>query len=147
MNELALVETIRDSFGILWSSLQWWASISFGLIALSTFGRERLNLPITIFLTVLYSLFTVYTLGNGSLMIAQATGAVQDLAALRDSGEIGATGALTLQRSENPMAGLDFGLIFFGCFIATYAGSVAYLWYSFRRASNPVGHSPAKGTC
>jgi Ca2+/Na+ antiporter len=135
MYELALVETMREAFGEIWSSLQWWASVSFGLIAVASLGRDRLNLLVTIGLTALYSLFTVYTLGNGSLMIAEATGAIQELAALRDSGELSAVGALTLQQYENPWAGLNFSFVFFGCFVATYVGSVAYLWYSYRKMS------------
>jgi len=138
MYELALVETLREAFGEIWSSLQWWASVSFGLIAVASLGRDRLNLLVTIGLTALYSLFTVYTLGNGSLMIAEASGAIQELAALRESGDISAVGALTLQRYENPMMGLDFSLIFFACFVATYVGSVGYLWYSYRKSSKPA---------
>ena len=135
MYELALVETLREAMGTIWSSLQWWASVSFGLMAAASFGRDRLNLPITLFLTALYSLFTVYTLANGSLMIAEASGAIQELSGLRDAGEIGAVGTRTLQAYENPMAGLNFNFVFFASFIATYAGSVGYLWYSFRNVS------------
>lgn len=135
MYELALVETLREAMATIWSSLQWWASVSFGLMAVASLGRDRLNLFVTLSLTALYSLFTVYTLGNGSLMIAEAGGAVQDLAALRDAGTIGSVGARTLQSYEHPMAGLNFSLIFFSCFVATYAGCLGYLWYSFRKES------------
>lgn len=135
MYELALLETLRDAFATVWSNLQWWASVSFGVMAVTTFARDRLTLLITIFLTALYSLFTAYTLGNGSLMIAQASGAIQALVEIRDSGEISTVGALTLQQYENPVAGLNFGAVFFSCFVATYVGTVAYLWFSYLKPS------------
>jgi hypothetical protein len=138
MYELALLETLREAFATIWSSLQWWASVSFGVMAVATFARDRLILPITVFLTALYSLFTAYTLGNGSLMIVQASGVIEALAGMRDSGELTTVGALTLQRYENPIAGLDFGAVFFGCFVATYVGTVAYLWFSYLKQSKGV---------
>ena len=116
-----------------WSNVQWWASISFGLIALASFGRERLNLFTVAGLAVLYSIFTVYSLVNTMAMVVHAASAREALSALADSEGISAAGAGVLRFTE--AWGLFNGALFMICFGATFVGSLAYLWYSYRKAS------------
>ena len=134
MDELTLIQIRSDSFAQVWSSLQWWASISFGLIALCAFKRERLNLAVTAGLTVLYTVFSIYTLLNVGSMMTNVVGAMAELSALRDAGQIGYIGTQVIGYAEGP-GGLN-GTVFLVCFVATYGGSLAYLWYSHRSAAN-----------
>jgi hypothetical protein len=56
MEEPLLAEAHRELYGLVWPNLQWWASVSFGLLALASFGRKHLNLLTTTGLSVLYVL-------------------------------------------------------------------------------------------
>ena len=130
MQELLLVESVREAFSAAWSNLQWWASVSFGLLALASFGRRQLILPAAIGLSILYSLFTAYTFLNTAGMVSIARGALTDLSALRESGNISAAGRSILELYES--VGLLNGLIYYACFFATFLGTLTYLWYAYR---------------
>jgi hypothetical protein len=130
MQELLLVESVREAFSTAWSNLQWWASVSFGLLALASFGRRQLILPAAIGLSVLYSLFTIFTLLNTVGMLSLAIGAIRELSALRESGNISAVGRGFLGSYER--FGFLNGSIFYACFFATFLGTLTYLWYAYR---------------
>ena len=130
MQELLLVESAREAFSAAWSNLQWWASVSFGLLALASFGRRQLILPAAIGLSVLYFLFTIFTLLNTVGMLSLAIGAIRELSALRESGNISAVGRGFLGSYER--FGFLNGSIFYACFFATFLGTLTYLWYAYR---------------
>ena len=131
MGEAAIIESFSYSFELAWSNLQWWASISFALIALATFGRERLNFLISISVSVLYSLFSVYTWQNSMAAVAIATGRTNQLFAMRDANELSPAGMGLIQWIEQ--WGRLNGGIGLACYVATYLGTLAYLWYAYHR--------------
>ena len=136
MSELLLVETFREAFADAWSMLQWWASVSFGLIAVASFARDKLNLVVVMGLSVLYSLFTAYSYLNIAALATIALGARVELAALSDSGSISAVGLSVLEYWER--LGHLNARIFPLCFLITFVGTLAYLWYAFRNNSKAV---------
>ena len=69
MDEFQLVETYREGFAVQWAQLQWWASVSFGLLALASFGRKHLSLAVTSGLSTLYLLFSVFSVINVYAMV------------------------------------------------------------------------------
>ena len=134
MFELALVETVRESMAVAWSHLQWWASVSFGLIALAGFGRDKLNRSSVIGLTILYSAFSVYSLVNTTAMVVHAEGARDVLRTLAETEGISSAGSSAIYFSET--WGWVNLPIFAFCYVATFAGSLAYLWHSYRTQTN-----------
>jgi hypothetical protein len=109
--------------------LQWWASISFALVALSHFAAKKLSLALTLTVGALYVLLTCYVLGafyrNATFLLS-----LQD-----DLSEIHATGAGSniadaIVRPLNPLVGMSIGLSIVGLFF----GSLGYLTFSYRKA-------------
>jgi len=121
----------QESFTSIWYAIQWWASISFGLIALTRFSGKQLNLPIVIGVSIIYSLFTVFTIVNMLMVVAGLQGTREDLRALRDSGGIGLAAERLLGFREQ-YASVN-GLIILTCVVATFAGTIAYLVYAYRK--------------
>ena len=127
MNEFQLVETFRESWAVVWSQLQWWASVSFGLLALASFGRKHLSLAVTIGLTTLYALFSVFCVLNIRVIAASVAGSIDALETLESVTYVGQR--ILDARNLQDINGL-FALV---CFLTTLCGTLAYLWHSYRR--------------
>lgn len=127
MDEFQLVETYREGFAVQWAQLQWWASVSFGLLALAGFGRKHLSLPVTIGLSALYLLFSVYSAINVYAMVMPIVATVSELSALGAVSDVGESilGSVRV-RQLNALVGAL-------CFVATLAGTLTYLWHSYRK--------------
>jgi hypothetical protein len=123
MTDSATLEIFTSAFEQAWSNLQWWAGVSFGLMAVSGLAARKLNRTIAVSLTVIYLLFSLFTLVNVQSMINVAFGAVQDLRAFQESGSISHAGANVLKA-----AGYSFlnGILGFACFATTSFGAIAY---------------------
>ena len=63
MRESEIIELIQLVLGQQVQMLQWWASMSFALVALAHFGKKNLNLTIVITVSILYVGFTLFVLG------------------------------------------------------------------------------------
>ena len=134
MTESELVQIFNFAFEQAWSNLQWWASISVGLIALASIAAKKLSLAMVAGISILYVLFTVYSLINIELMSANvAGGALSELFQLRDSGNISTVGLNLLEwtQARARLGGVLYRASIFGMF----SGTLAYLWYSYRRVS------------
>lgn len=53
MPDYSILELQQLSFGQAWFAIQWWASVSFGLMALTRFSGKHLNLIIVIALSAI----------------------------------------------------------------------------------------------
>jgi hypothetical protein len=131
MPDYTILDFQQVLFGQLWSSLQWWASVSFGLMALTRFSGKQLNLVIVLSISVLYTLFTVFTLTNILMLVDGLVGAGDDLQALRDAGALGGAGSelLDFRRQHAPLN----GAIAIFCVIATFVATLSYLVYTYRK--------------
>lgn len=126
MDEFQLVETFRDGFAVQWAQLQWWASVSFGLLALASFGRKHLSFAVTAGLTALYVLFSVFCVINVLAVTIPIIGAVSELNSLETVSDVGES-ILRSTRIRQLNA-----LVAQVCFVATFLGTLAYLWHSYR---------------
>ena len=127
MDEFQLVETYREGFAVQWAQLQWWASVSFGLLALASFGRKHLSLAVTIGLSTLYLLFSVFSVINVYAMVVTIAATIPELNALGDISTVGESIVdSTRVRITNALVGT-------ACFLATFCGTLTYLWYSYRK--------------
>ena len=142
MTEFELVQTFSYAFEQAWSNLQWWASISVGLIALASIAARRLTLAMVVGITILYAVFTAYSVVNIEVMSnGIAAGALRELFQLRDSGALTAVGLNLLDWGQS-RARLG-GTLYRICLYGMFSGTLAYLWWSYRRGSRVRDEGPA----
>jgi hypothetical protein len=133
MDEFQLVETYREGWAVLWGQMQWWASVSFGLLALASFGRKHLSFGVAIGLTTLYSLFSIFCYINFQVIVVSVSGAIAELETLEDITYAGQN----ILDAQN-VSSIN-GLFFYACFLATFCGSLAYLWHSYHKNKSEGG--------
>lgn len=113
------------------SMLQWWAGVSFGLIAVSYFAAKRINL---FFVIVLLSLYILFSIGLVNTLVAiqgwQAA-LMADFAALESTSNFGAV-------FMSSTAGSPFRSAFALAVLGTFLGCIAYVVYAYM-------HSRRKG--
>ena len=110
--------------------MQWWASVSFGLLAVAQFGRDQLNRVFIVVLALLYAAFTLYTAVNITSFFREFDGYRADLRGIAETGEISA-GALAWI-TPTRMGALLFPS-FATCTLGIFFGVLFYLVYSYRR--------------
>mgnify|MGYP001826415758 CR=1 FL=1 len=127
MNEAELIIAWGEVSGHLWTVIQFWASISFGVIAIAHFAPEKLNLFLVLFVIFLYTLFSLYC---ASLFVEDA----QLMMSLYEEASL-----LLVQRGEDaiflsafinyqPIMAIPFTFIGFP---AVFIGSISYLVYRY----------------
>jgi hypothetical protein len=131
--ETAILELIAIAMGHAWSLLQWWANISFGLIALTHFGAARLNRLLVVTLVILYTLFTVFWLLNHLALVAELLGHVADLRTLQKSQVLGEAAMAKLDLFES-WRGIGSAVIVLLCVLGTYVGTTTYVLHTFLKS-------------
>jgi hypothetical protein len=105
--------------------LQWWAGISFGVIAVAHFAANRLNRPIVSLILLVYVSQTANTVLFAIRQSDLTGGIAQELVILRESGELSAVGTAWLESQDPAWAPLTYLMATGGLFF----GSIAYLIY------------------
>lgn len=125
MTEADLIDTIFAIFDRYWNMIQWWGSVSFGLIAVAQFAVDRLNVFLLSLLILLYTLFTawvgIYYFFNLELL----WGFRQDLAELGSMAHHGTKALLTSRTVVKGVILQDVAVVL------TFFSSIAYLIFSF----------------
>jgi hypothetical protein len=141
MTEFELVQTFNYAVEQAWSNLQWWASISVGLIALASIATRKLTLAMVVGISILYAIFTAYSVVNVGLMASDiAGGALGELSKLGEAdalSEVGLNLIDWIQRRER----LTFVLLL-TCFSGFFIGTLAHLWWSYRGGSKVRDQKP-----
>lgn len=127
MSEAEIVYQLSENFNRIWSMLQWWASISLGLIVLAHVASERLNGFLVIVVVTLYSAFSFYVFQLMNRNYESVQGYVSDLQNIVKSGNDLASGTLAYMQ---PQSSIVVALVIFTLW-GTFAGSNAYLIYSY----------------
>ncbi|MDO3385489.1 hypothetical protein QWI17_06500 [Gilvimarinus sp. SDUM040013] len=130
MSEYETVYLFSEYINRTWAVMQFWASVSFGLIALAHFASKHLNVFLTLLVSVLYAAFSVYV-----MVILRVSGVVADgfLAQLQvmvdasDSVNLGTQAILA--SAPTAMQNAIIVSSFFGVFV----GALLYLWVSVVR--------------
>lgn len=135
MSEAEILELSALARSNLISAIQWWASVTFGLIALAHFGRKTLNLPLVIIVISLYVAFSGWV---GNLVVAQIA-ELGDLAAdLRslatDSYELSQTGS-SLALGLSPSSAIAISLLAAVAIFGTFFSGIGYLIWTYRSRS------------
>jgi hypothetical protein len=129
--ELAILELIAIGLGHAWSLLQWWASISFGLIALTHFGAARLTWLLVAILVTLYTLFTVFWFLNTLGVVSEVLGHVLDLQSLDVEPALSKAAQAKVAFFFEGWTGVGSFVIMNLCVLGTYVGTTAYLIHTF----------------
>ena len=128
MNEAEIIVAWGEVSAHLWTILQFWASISFGIIALAHFAPERLNNFLVAFVIFLY---TVFSFMCGGLYLSD----FELLAALYEEADIllseRGEGAIFLSKFAQYQNMSGVPILLFG-FPSIYLGCIAYLIYRYR---------------
>ena len=126
MTEYEIVYLSSEYLNRTWEVMQFWASVSFGFIALSHLGAKHLSWLTTCIVTTLYIVFTLFVMNIFRVNGEVGDGFLTELKALENLGP----GAQAIVASAPTALGMAAIIsTFFGLFIA----SVAFLWLSFWR--------------
>ncbi|MEZ5503463.1 MAG: hypothetical protein R3E50_12730 [Halioglobus sp.] len=133
MSEAEILEQLFSVFDRYWFIVQWWASVSFGLIMVAYFAAERLSALILGTVLALYLIYSgwVYMLLVYNIDIA--SGLMADLSSLNSVGELKSQGAMNAL--ENPFVtyGTWLGNV---ALPATFFACIGYLLYAYFSARN-----------
>jgi hypothetical protein len=131
MSEFEILDLMTKTEDQRFNLIQWWAGVTFGLIALSHFAGRKLNLFLVVLVVLLYVGFTLFV---GDLFFGNVTQAAlhrEDLAAMQ------ALGAPLSEVSRQIVAEdpqLLRGIGFYFAVIGAFFGSISYLVYAFARS-------------
>lgn len=130
MSEYETVYLFSEYINRTWTVMQFWASVSFGLIALAHFASKQLNLLLAFLVSTLYVAFSLYV-----MMILRLSGTVADgflvqLQSLQSADNPLGPGAQAVLASDlTPLQDAIIVVSFFGVFI----GALTYLWVNVIR--------------
>lgn len=131
MSEAELIEQLFSVFDRYWFVVQWWASVSFGLIMIAYFAADKLS---ALLLGVVIGLYLIYSCWVYMLLIYNidiATGLLADLNSLREAGEL---------KTEGARAALDNPFVRYGTWLgnialpSTFFACIGYLLYAYTHA-------------
>ena len=131
MNEADLIYHLSETINRSWALIQWWASISFGLLLVAHFASDRLNRYLLIFLSALYLGFSILMMAVLQKNVGVTNAVYVDLAKLAESSEaITATGRFWLENR-----GISFQILLPITLLGTFIGVWGYLIYCYRKQS------------
>ena len=123
--ELLLASEALDR---MWSLIQWWASISFGLLVIAHIAADRIGLYLAVLISMLYTGFSFAVLRIAGRNMGIAESVVGDLRALEAAGnDLTMTAQYWMQGAE-PVTKIALPLIM----VVTYIGVLGYFIYSYR---------------
>lgn len=112
----------------MWSLIQWWASISFGLLVLANMAADRIGLYLTVLVSMLYTGFSFVVLQMAGRNMSIVESVFVDLRALKAAGnDLTLTAQYWMQGAE-PATKKALSLIM----LLTYIGVLGYFIYSYR---------------
>jgi hypothetical protein len=130
MTEREIIETIFSIYDRDWSMLQWWGTVSFGLIAVTQLEIQKLSAYIVALLIVLYTIFTAWIGIEYLFNITVLAGFNADLAEL---GEAAHQGSQALLRSKLVYKGVGLQDL---ALCMTYVGSIGYVCFAYKTKKN-----------
>ena len=132
MNEYNLIFAWSETTGHLWSMIQFWVSISFGLIVVAHLAAHKLNMVLVSTMILLYSFVSIFI---GALIIADGNilqAVYFDAAKLIDANE---TSSATISALANYQKKEQFGGVFIAIALpVTFFSTIAYFIYSYKKS-------------
>lgn len=128
MTEYEITFLISEYVNRQWGVMQFWASISFGLMAASHFSAKHLNLLAVVVISTLYVSFSIFVLNILKMNGIVVNGYIGDLKAMIDAGLLSTMGATM---TVNVQPGAVSLLVISFTYIGTFAASLAFLWGTY----------------
>ena len=135
MTEAEIVAELSTRTELLWNLVQWWASISIALIAVSHVASERIN---GVILVVLLACYTLYSYTISTALAGQSSYITAIAVALRDLSEqstLGPIGANALDDLRTTNRGTVIRSMAILLFVATFCYPI-YEFVIQRRAKS-----------
>ena len=131
MSEAEILEQLFSIFDRYWFIVQWWASVSFGLIMIAYFAADKLS---ALLLGTVIGLYLIYSGWIYMLLIYNieiAFGLLTDLRSLSDAGEIKTQGARVAIENPFVIYGTWLGNV---ALPSTFFACIGYLIYAYSHA-------------
>lgn len=136
MSEAELLLLGSESLDRMWSLIQWWASISFGLLVIAHIAADRIGIYVAVLVSMLYTgfSFVVHRIAQRNMGIVESI--VGDLRVLKTAGV-----DLTMT-AQYWMQGTDPGvkIAMPAVIIFNYISILGYFIYSYR-SKQPDGNT------
>jgi len=132
MTEAELLSQLNELGDSIWSLIQWWASISFGLLALTNFFGRQLKLAFVVVILALYVTFSLAISGNFLRLSDQLVGVISSLATLDANVGLSEAGKAALGEDRNFF--LTAGVWFVISVIGTFLGTISYVIFGYLKA-------------
>ena len=136
MTEKEIVELYADYSELYFSLLQWWLSVTVGIVAVAHFFAKKLNVPILIFLVALYLAYSFYALNLAGTNYAASQALISQLRELQSIDGVTAISELLIA-NINSSSSITSRLFFF-CVLGGLFGSVTYLIGAYVKARRPL---------
>jgi hypothetical protein len=131
MSEYEILDLMTKTEDQRFNLIQWWASVTFGVIVLSHFAGRKLNLFLVILVVLLYVGFTLFVADLFFGNLTQAALHREDLAAMQALGmPLSEVSRQILGENPQVLRGIGFYVAVIGAFV----GSISYLVYAFVRS-------------
>ena len=133
MTEYEIADLMIEHVNRIWDVMQFWASISFGLIALCHVAAKRLTVTICLILSMLYISFSIFSFNIQVMNDIIINSYMNDLSILLAQEKLSTTGAQALintDPTELEMLAIRF------VSIGTFLSSLFFLWYSYFKNRN-----------
>jgi hypothetical protein len=103
MTEADLLEQLNSTGAFLWSLMQYWTSISFGILIGAYLAAQRINAYFLGAFILVYVVFTAQIAGLMTLQIETIRGIIVDLRAIEDSA-VGLSSTAMAVLEHSPLA-------------------------------------------
>ena len=131
MSEAEIVEQLFSMFDRYWVIVQWWASVSFGLIMVAYFASEKIGPFLLVTVIGLYGIYSLWVFFLLAYNIAIGVGMLEDLDLLSSAGLLKSQGARVVLDHPFAAYGIWVGLI---ALPATFLSCIGYLLYAYFHA-------------
>lgn len=128
MTEYEIAFLISEYVNRQWDVMQFWASISFGLMAASHVAAKHLNLLAAVVISVLYISFSIFVLNILKMNGIIVNGYIGDFKTMIDAGSLSTIGA---KMTVSVQPGAVSLLVISFAYIGTFAASLAFLWGTY----------------
>ncbi|MFK8050409.1 MAG: hypothetical protein AB8B81_18445 [Halioglobus sp.] len=130
MSEADVLEQLFSLYDRYWVIVQWWASVSFGIIMIAHLASEKLSAFILLTILVLYTVYSLWLYFLLDYNMAITFGLIDELSSLADDGKLTAGGQEALGHPSG-----RYGVLL-GMFALpiTFFACAGYLVFSFVHA-------------
>ena len=139
MTEAEILFQYSEVVNRIWTLIQWWSGVSFGMIALAHLTLERLNRALLLVVLSLYTIYTILIYSVLRLNVDNTGDYVDDLRQLRAMGETLGGHATRLIESDFSILVQTLGWIIP---MYVYIACVFYPIYAYKKHKNVSTNVP-----